>query len=1164
MPDRGPRRHNRRIGLIAVIALVAALAPAATAWGAKVVYPSQTAQFGADGTDSTTFGGTSQMTFNQASHRLYALGNSGGTKIFGFDVSTPGTYTPLGAGDGFPISVASPGIPGLSTDNSPGSAGNIYYVSENSGSLYGFTSAGVGLSGFPVSGFGDPCGGATDGEGNTWVGDYGAQRIKEYSSAGASLGSVDVSRTGSPCAVGIDGGNDDLYVLNYGGGVYLYKHTASGYASGVLFSSQNARAIAIDPVTHIVFLAHGNDVSEYTPDGTLIDTFAEGIFPGGVAEDPDTHTVYVSGNEKIRVFVPVITPDAISEPPTDVTDTSVTLAGHVDPAGGGEITDCHFEWGPATGGFPNQLPCTPAAPLSSATDVSAEVTGLVPGTGYHYRLIATNANGTTTGSGVSFQTPAAPTVDGAYSSDLTPTTAVLHAAINPQGGDTTYHFEYGTTTAYGSSIPIPDEDIGAGYEDEKVEAQLTDLEEGFVYHFRVVATNQYGTTVSDDQSFNFFPPTCPNGLVRQQTGSQYLPDCRAYELVSPGNTGNVLLTEAPWAPNPYASNPTRFAYGGFLGGITGTEPNNSLTVDTYVASRSSTGWHTSYVGIPGNETTGNFTRVASLDLGRFLSFNEPGGFEGVAQPPDNIPYVWSYENEFLGRWPATWALIPGAAATEGSFQPSPDFSHLAFSSNNVAFAPNGIVQAPGSAYDYDTESGATSLISRTESGDDIAQEPGNTSSTEEFILFPGVNALSGGSASFNPGVSTDGSHILMSTSSEPYGFFTNPLPPTRLYMRVDDAITYEVSRGTDVVYVGMTADGSRVFFTSPEQLTEDDTDSSVDLYMWSDDDQLTLISEDSGGSGEGEVTPVIGEANTDSPIASSSGEIYFFSTDQLDGGKGLTGANNLYVYREGAPHFVTTFFGSSPIGRIQISPDGGHVAFLTASKVTAYDNAGYQEMYSYNPANGRILCVSCQPDGTAPTADVRASTAGFFMSDDGRTFFSTTDALVPQDTNALTDIYEFVEGRPQLISTGTAAQDSRGENENYMAGLAGVSADGVDVYFSTYDSLVPEDHNGPFLKFYDARTNGGFLFDLPAAPCEAADECHGEDSSRPVAPPVVSDDRLGEGGNMPGEVVPKRHGRKHRRSHRHRKHRRHGKRHHRARDGAGRIRHRSVGGRQHG
>ncbi|HEY1285886.1 MAG TPA: hypothetical protein VGF04_07340, partial [Solirubrobacterales bacterium] len=206
MPDRGPRRHSLRICLIAVVALAAALLPAASAWGAKVVYPSQTAQFGADGTDSTTFGGTSQMTFNQASHRLYALGNSGGTKIFGFDVSTPGTYTPLGAGDGFPISVASPGIPGLSTDNSPGSAGNIYYVSENSGSLYGFTSAGVGLSGFPVSGFGDPCGGATDGEGNTWVGDYGAQRIKEYSSAGASLGSVDVSRTGSPCAVGIDGG----------------------------------------------------------------------------------------------------------------------------------------------------------------------------------------------------------------------------------------------------------------------------------------------------------------------------------------------------------------------------------------------------------------------------------------------------------------------------------------------------------------------------------------------------------------------------------------------------------------------------------------------------------------------------------------------------------------------------------------------------------------------------------------------------------------------------------------------------------------------------------------------------------------------------------------------------------------------------------------------
>ena len=50
---------------------------------------------------------------------------------------------------------------------------------------------------------------------------------------------------------------------------------------------------------------------------------------------------------------------------------------------------------------------------------------------------------------------------------------------------------------------------------------------------------------------------------------------------------------------------------------------------------------------------------------------------------------------------------------------------------------------------------------------------------------------------------------------------------------------------------------------------------------------------------------------------------------------------------------------------------------------------------------------------------------GLFMSNDGRAFFYTPDALVPQDTNNLHDVYEYVEGRPQLISSGTSAQDTQ-------------------------------------------------------------------------------------------------------------------------------------------
>ena len=59
------------------------------------------------------------------------------------------------------------------------------------------------------------------------------------------------------------------------------------------------------------------------------------------------------------------------------------------------------------------------------------------------------------------------------------------------------------------------------------------------------------------------------------------------------------------------------------------------------------------------------------------------------------------------------------------------------------------------------------------------------------------------------------------------------MQPSHLYMRVDDAVTYDVSQGYDVNYVGMTADGSKVYFTTDQQLAPEDTDTSVDLYMWS-------------------------------------------------------------------------------------------------------------------------------------------------------------------------------------------------------------------------------------------------------------------------------------------------------------------------------------------
>jgi hypothetical protein len=197
-------------------------------------------------------------------------------------------------------------------------------------------------------------------------------------------------------------------------------------------------------------------------------------------------------------------------------------------------------------------------------------------------------------------------------------------------------------------------------------------------------------------------------------------------------------------------------------------------------------------------------------------------------------------------------------------------------------------------------------------------------------------------------------------------------------------------------------------------------------------------------------------------------------------------------------------------------------------------------MYVFDAAASEVQCASCNPTGDphqilrsdppaneagTTSADVMASNSGRFMTDDGRVAFGTAEQLSPRDTNEIVDVYEYVGGRPHLISAGTGDRDILPKTAllypGQVIGLENFSRDGRDLYFSTYDVLVPQDENGPFVKFYDARTGGGFATPGELLPCEAADECHGETSS-PVPHPEVG---TGTPYTVPGNVsqqAPKR------------------------------------------
>ena len=77
--------------------------------------------------------------------------------------------------------------------------------------------------------------------------------------------------------------------------------------------------------------------------------------------------------------------------------------------------------------------------------------------------------------------------------------ATVNATVNPNGQATTYHFDYGTTTSYGSQTG--NAAAGSGTSDQAVSAGLTGLSGSTTYHYRVVATNASGTTVGADRTF---------------------------------------------------------------------------------------------------------------------------------------------------------------------------------------------------------------------------------------------------------------------------------------------------------------------------------------------------------------------------------------------------------------------------------------------------------------------------------------------------------------------------------------------------------------------------------------------------------------------------------------------------------------------------------------
>jgi hypothetical protein len=242
-------------------------------------------------------------------------------------------------------------------------------------------------------------------------------------------------------------------------------------------------------------------------------------------------------------------------------------------------------------------------------------------------------------------------------------------------------------------------------------------------------------------------------------------------------------------------------------------------------------------------------------------------------------------------------------------------------------------------------------------------------------------------------------------------------------------------------------------------------------------------------------------------------------------------------------------------GTARISADGLHLAFLSKTELTGYDNIDAStgeadsELYVYGPplggGTGELVCTSCNPTGerpegasTIPGAPANGSTRAYkprALSGDGnRLIFDSADRLFALDTNKQPDVYQWEaagEGdctrAPGCVSLLSDGRDPRG------ASFVDASADGTDVYFLTNASLVEADPGS--IDLYDARVGGGFP--EPEKPIA----CNG-DACQPL-PGEPEDPTPGtlvpNAGNPAPHYIKEKAKGKRKKRHRHRRHHRH-------------------------
>jgi len=738
-----------------------------------------------------------------------------------------------------------------------------------------------------------------------------------------------------------------------------------------------------------------------------------------------------------------------------------------------------------------------------------------------------------------------PVVESTSVSGVTETEATLHATINPGGLPTEYRLEYISQRqweeegeSFVNATIAGEGTLPKGAEGIAVAAPATELDPGTRYRFRTFAENEEG----EDEAERTFRTAekvvdfgeCPSNEAFRTGLSALLPDCRAYELVTPPNTNgrppSGVGFSGVYFPTLEASpdgNRVSFLIEGGL--IPGNEGAGAFNGDLYLATRGSEGWTSEVTGPSGKEAVGPQPGSVSPDQ-TYSFWEEPLTAVHVHYPDGH--------SELVGR--------------------------------------GSLGEDPGVNAELITENGGHIIFQTTDFGGQVAQqlEPNAPSTGTEAVydrsaegpthvvsLFPDDETPKAGEDASYLGASDDGEGIVFSIAGT-------------IYLRLHNEETFEVA-GPGSTFAGVAAGGTRVFYLEGGDLFAFDAEAE-ETIDFSESGDVTVVNVSSGGTRAYFVSPSVltGEPNPNG--------------EEAEGGK-----ENLYLSEEGAISFVGIVTErdvegeSTSAGQLgglglwteavelgkpakdpsRTTPAGTTLLFESRADLTGFESEGFAQVYRYDADEGSLSCLSCSPTGTPPSSDASLQSVAKSQpslipfssyakipnqSPDGRrAFFQTAEPLVIGDTDELLDVYEWEEeGLGSCEKEGGCVYLISGGHSSSPDFLFAMSQSGGDVFFRTADLLLPRDKETT-LSIYDARVGGG------EPEIETEIECEGEGCHPHSTPPTL----LTPAKPTPGaddQVVEKRHCPKgKRRVKRHGKEvcvKKHHKRHHHRRAGAGRKR----------